>query len=137
MKSTPDYLPLYDDDRSTGFYELYKHKIIDNNPNFEKSVIGRQLVVQNIHLTEEVIEFPVVIYTGTSITTMGNKLTKEQYSLSTIGTPLINKKYIQNNQIEIAFKHKFSDILIYLTVIFWFLLIVVYLYCKTKKINIF
>lgn len=136
-KSTPDYLPLYADNGSADFYGLYKNKIIDNNLNFKKSIMGRKLIVQNIRLVGEVIEFPVIIYADTSITTMGNQLTKEQYSLSTIGTPIINAKYIQNNQIEIAFKHKFSDIFIYLTILLWCLLIVFYLYCKTKNINIF
>ncbi|MFZ1354604.1 MAG: hypothetical protein WAS52_08605, partial [Enterococcus aquimarinus] len=71
-----------------------------------------------------------IIYAGTRLTTMGTELASDQYSLSVIGTPIINREYVDNNQIEIEYNNKFNDLSIYLTLIMWGIVIIIGIYFK-------
>lgn len=135
MKSTPDYLPFYENENFKNIhelnaYELYKNNIINKNQYFKKSIVKSKLVVKEINFSEEFIEFPVIIYAGTRLTTMGTELASDQYSLSVIGTPIINREYVNNNQIEIEYNNKFNDLSIYLTLIMWGIVIIIGIYFK-------
>ncbi|MFZ2585439.1 MAG: hypothetical protein WAX20_04475, partial [Enterococcus aquimarinus] len=135
MKSTPDYLPFYENENFKNIhelnaYELYKNNIINKNQYFKKSIVKSKLVVKEINFSEEFIEFPVIIYAGTRLTTMGTELASDQYSLSVIGTPIINREYVDNNQIEIEYNNKFNDLSIYLTLIMWGIVIIIGIYFK-------
>ena len=110
--------------------ELYKNNIINKNQYFKKSIVKSKLVVKEINFSEEFIEFPVIIYAGTRLTTMGTELASDQYSLSVIGTPIINREYVDNNQIEIEYNNKFNDLSIYLTLIMWGIVIIIGIYFK-------
>ncbi|MCB5955090.1 hypothetical protein [Enterococcus sp. CWB-B31] len=127
QKTTPDYLPSYGEN-VTDTYKLYGNKIIYANEFFEKSIEKSKLIITMKESNKESIEFPIIIYTNTILSTNGKKLSKSNYVLSEIGTPIINKDYLKNNQVEIEFNHESLDMFIYLTIILWIISLLKSLY---------
>ena len=132
-KTTPDYLPIYDN-TDLNKYKLYEEKIIYKNEIFEKSVNNSKLIIYMDQSDDKYTELPVIIYTDTILSTNGIEIAKRDYKLSEIGTPIIPNGLIENNQVEIAFDHKFSDFFIVITVILWIVVGLVYLYRARIKI---
>lgn len=132
-KTTPDYLPIYDN-TDLNKYKLYEEKIIYKNEIFEKSVNNSKLIIYMDQSDDKYTELPVIIYTDTILSTNGIEIAKRDYKLSEIGTPIIPNDLIENNQVEIAFDHKFSDIFIVMTIILWIVVVLVYLYRARIKV---
>ena len=132
-KTTPDYLPIYDN-TDLNKYKLYEEKIIYKNEIFEKSVNNSKLIIYMDQSDDKYTELPVIIYTDTILSTNGIKIAKRDYKLSEIGTPIIPNGLIENNQVEIAFDHQLSDFFIVITVILWIVVGLVYLYRARIKI---
>lgn len=132
-KTTPGYLPIYDN-TDLNKYKLYEEKIIYKNEIFEKSVNNSKLIIYMDQSDDKYTELPVIIYTDTILSTNGIEIAKRDYKLSEIGTPIIPNGLIENNQVEIAFDHKFSDFFIVITVILWIVVGLVYLYRARIKI---
>ena len=135
-KTTPDYLPIYDN-TDLNKYKLYEEKIIYKNEIFEKSVNNSKLIIYMDQSDDKYTELPVIIYTDTILSTNGIEIAKRDYKLSEIGTPIIPNGLIENNQVEIAFDHQLSDFFIVITVILWIVVGLVYLYRARIKIWIF
>ena len=135
MKSTPDYLPLYSDDPSLDEYKMYRDKVISPSDNYSKSIHNSELIIKEnskgTNFDDKYMEFPVIVYKETNLTTMGVPLTRNQYSLSAIGTPIIDSKYINNNQLEIDFNDQYFVVFIYLTLFFW-LVVLIQLFKKSS-----
>ena len=132
-KTTPDYLPIYDN-TDLNKYQLYEEKIIYKNEIFEKSVNNSKLIIYMDQSDDKYTELPVIIYTDTILSTNGIEIAKRDYKLSEIGTPIIPNGLIENNQVEIAFDHQLSDFFIVITVILWIVVGLVYLYRARIKI---
>ena len=132
-KTTPDYLPIYDN-TDLNKYKLYEEKIIYKNEIFEKSVNNSKLIIYMDQSDDKYTELPVIIYTDTILSTNGIEIAKRDYKLSEIGTPIIPNGLIENNQVEIAFDHQLSDFFIVITVILWIVVGLVYLYRARIKI---
>ena len=132
-KTTPDYLPIYDN-TDLNKYKLYEEKIIYKNEIFEKSVNNSKLIIYMDQSDDKYTELPVIIYTDTILSTNGIEIAKRDYKLSEIGTPIIPNGLIENNQVEIAFDHQLSDFFIVITVILWIVVGLVYLYSARIKI---
>ncbi len=94
---TPDYLPdtvehgQLTEEESKAYYDLYEKYIIAKHDNFTKTIKGNSIeyswtsadVVENL-------EIPAVIYANSQIQLDGEKLTSADYSLTEIGTILLN-----------------------------------------------
>ena len=132
-KTTPDYLPIYDN-TDLNKYKLYEEKIIYKNEIFEKSVNNSKLIIYMDQSDDKYTELPVIIYTDTILSTNGIEIAKRDYKLSEIGTPIIPNGLIENNQVEIACDHQLSDFFIVITVILWIVVGLVYLYRARIKI---
>ena len=132
-KTTPDYLPIYDN-TDLNKYKLYEEKIIYKNEIFEKSVNNSKLIIYMDQSDDKYTELPVIIYTDNILSTNGIEIAKRDYKLSEIGTPIIPNGLIENNQVEIAFDHQLSDFFIVITVILWIVVGLVYLYRARIKI---
>lgn len=132
-KTTPDYLPAYGT-TELDKYKLYEEKIIYKNEMFKKSVKDSRLIINMDQTDRQATEFPVIIYSDTILSTNGKEISKSKYKLSEIGTPIIPNDLIENNQVEIAFDHKFSDIFIVMTIILWIVVVLVYLYRACIKV---
>lgn len=103
QKATPDYLPIYEDNKLNK-YEQYKKWVIDPNESgkFTKTVENNRLVVTWNGEGEE-IPIPVIVYHETLVSFNQKELVKEDLKLSSIGTPiLVSKKGM--NHLEISYQ---------------------------------
>jgi hypothetical protein len=120
QKPTPDYLPSYTG-RNKNPYQLYANEIIHPNDNFNKTVKKNRIIVKE-KLQEKnsrTIEFPVTIYTNSKLTTKGKPISKKKYKLSKIGSPIIARTEIRNNQIELEFDNSKQNYLAAAVMLFW------------------
>lgn len=92
QKGTPDYLPVYDETGRNN-YNLYKEKVVDPNPDFQKIVAGTSLIVKWNQTEAGQAQLPIVLYHGSEIAVNGKKVSP---SLSEIGTPTVQAKSGEN-----------------------------------------
>ncbi len=92
QKGTPDYLPVYDETGRNN-YNLYKEKVVDPNPDFQKIAAGTSLIVKWNQSEAGQAQLPIVLYHGSEIAVNGKKVSP---SLSEIGTPTVQAKSGEN-----------------------------------------
>lgn len=103
VKSTPDYLPLYQATRANK-YKLYKALVIDQADQVTKTVQGQQLVVNWTSANPDPITLPLVVYAGSQVSLNGQKLTLADLLLTPIGTPIVTSQ-VGNNQLILSYPH--------------------------------
>ncbi|OTN76982.1 hypothetical protein A5886_002061 [Enterococcus sp. 8G7_MSG3316] len=126
QKSAPDYLPLYKIDQSSK-YGAYGDDVIKNNHHFDKKVEHKALLVTWQGDQVEKVKVPVIKYERTQLVLNGQKLEKDDYSLSTIGVVSLNQK-IGQNELTVTYKAPwFFMITLLLPALFWIAIICYYL----------
>lgn len=133
-KTTPDYLPTYDETNENK-YDLYGEKVIQNNHFSKKRAAGLNLVVDIGSNEQGTIGLPVIVYEETQLITGGKVLSKEQFELSSIGTTIIPTNIIKDNQVQVNFTANYLYFFVYATVFFW-LVVVSYYLLKTRKYSV-
>lgn len=98
QKSTPDYLPLYNDDKISR-YGTYGDEIIQKNHFFEKSVVNGKLQVTWKSNSNKSIKIPIIKYKRTNLILNGNSLSDEDFDVNTIGVVTVNQVKGENNLI--------------------------------------
>lgn len=94
-KSTPDYLPLYQK-TSLNKYNLYQRLIIDNNDKYTKTIENGQLTLTWTADQDAQVNLPIILYKNSLIRLNGQNLSKSQYDLSYIGTPIVKQRAGEN-----------------------------------------
>lgn len=92
QKGTPDYLPVYEETGRNN-YNLYKQKVVDPTPDFQKIVAGKSLLVKWKQEQAGQTQLPIILYHGSEIAVNGKKVSP---SLSEIGTPTVQAKSGEN-----------------------------------------
>jgi hypothetical protein len=95
VKPTPDYVPIYGKIGEQNTYDLY-YKNIVTNQKAEKLVEDGYLVLTWPAAEGEELNLPIVVYKDSILTLNGKELDKDDYSLSTIGTPTVSSQKGQN-----------------------------------------
>lgn len=117
-KSTPDYLPVYGDFKGN-YYEAYDKKIIQKNKYLTKSLNDSTILIEFTDWHKKEIELPIIVYKDTILMTGEKQLTRGEYRLSQIGTPIIPTELIENNQIKVKFDAKRKMVFVSLTIVIW------------------
>lgn len=84
QKSTPDYLPVYENYEATK-YKLYKAQVIDLEEYFGKEIEKDKLLVKWVGEDSERAMVPIVGYKNTSLILNGERLTADEVQHSQIG----------------------------------------------------
>ncbi|MGG5318815.1 hypothetical protein [Enterococcus sp. AZ072] len=133
QKGTPDYLPVYEETGRNN-YNLYKQKVVDPNPDFQKIVAGNSLIVKWTQSKAGQTQLPIVLYHGSGIAVNGKKVSP---TLSEIGTPAVQAKS-GVNKVRLWFNPPFYvDVGIWLAILFWLLCPVYYVVKKTRLKKMF
>ncbi|OJG78497.1 hypothetical protein RV10_GL001492 [Enterococcus pallens] len=115
QKGTPDYLPVYDETGRNN-YNLYKEKVVDPNPDFQKIAAGTSLIVKWNQAEARQAQLPIVLYHGSEIAVNGKKVSP---SLSEIGTPTVQAKSGEN-KVRLWFNPPlYVNAGIWLAILFW------------------
>lgn len=93
------------------------------------------LVVDIESNEQATIELPVIVYEETQLITGGKVLSKGQFELSSIGTPIIPTNIIKDNQVQVSFTANYLYFFVYTTVFFW-LVVVGYYLLKIRKYSV-
>ena len=88
VKSTPDYVPIYGTIGKQNTYDLYYENIVMNQRT-EKLIKDNYLVLTWQADEGEELNLPIVVYKDSILTLNGKELDKDDYNLSTIGTPTV------------------------------------------------
>ena len=94
VKPTPDYVTI----GKQNTYDLY-YKNIVTNQKAEKLVEDGYLVLTWQAAEGEELNLPIVVYKDSILTLNGKELDKDDYSLSTIGTPTVSSQKGQNKTV--------------------------------------
>ncbi len=95
VKPTPDYVPIYGTIGEQNTYDLYYENIVTNQ-KAEKLLEDGYLVLTWQAAEGEELNLPIVVYKDSILTLNGKELDKDDYSLSTIGTPTVSSQKGQN-----------------------------------------
>ena len=98
VKPTPDYVPIYGTIGKQNTYDLYYENIVTNQ-KAEKLLEDGYLVLTWQAAEGEKLNLPIVVYKDSILTLNDNELDKDDYSLSTIGTPTVVSQRGQNKLI--------------------------------------
>jgi hypothetical protein len=96
VKSTPDYLPLYQETKKNK-YKLYDALVIKQEEGIDKETSKTSI---NLSWTSEQTEskqLPIVLYKGSQVNLNGKDLDLTQTDLSAIGTPTITSQPGKNS----------------------------------------
>lgn len=104
VKSTPDYLPLYQTTKANK-YRLYKALVIDQADKVDKQASHQGVLVNWTSAQAETISLPLVIYGGSQLYLNGQELDKKDLLLTPIGTPII-KGQAGPNQVLLSYPHQ-------------------------------
>lgn len=91
VKPTPDYVPIYGTIGKQNTYDLYYENIVTNQ-KAEKLLEDGYLVLTWQAAEGEKLNLPIVVYKDSILTLNGKELDKDDYSLSTIGTPTVSSQ---------------------------------------------
>lgn len=128
-KSTPDYLPIYQQNHKNN-YRQYEQHILALNPNFKKYVKNHQLYVEWTGEKIAKVKVPIVKYARTELSLNGKKLTDKDILLTKIGTITV-KQQPGKNVLTVTFKG--SKQIIYPIIFSMFSwIIAIYFLFKTK-----
>ena len=102
VKSTPDYVPIYGTIGKQNTYDLYYENIVTNQRT-EKLIKDNYLVLTWQADEGEELNLPIVVYKDSILTLNGKELDKDDYNLSTIGTPTISSQE-GKNKLELRYQ---------------------------------
>ncbi|KAF1306013.1 hypothetical protein [Candidatus Enterococcus willemsii] len=100
-KSTPDYLPIYQDN-PLNKYNQYEKYVLNNPHKFKKTVKNHRLVVEWESNTTDMLDVPVINYERTELTLNGKALQKDDLRLTKIGTIQVQSK-IGHNELVLTY----------------------------------
>ena len=95
VKPTPDYVPIYGTIGKQNTYDLY-YKNVVKNQSAEKLLEDGYLVLTWQAAEGEELNLPIVVYRDSILTLNGQELNKDDYRLTTIGTPIVSSQKGQN-----------------------------------------
>ena len=102
VKPTPDYVTIYGTIGKQNTYDLY-YKNIVTNQKAEKLVEDGYLVLTWQAAEGEELNLPIVVYKDSILTLNGKELDKDDYNLSTIGTPTVSSQE-GKNKLELRYQ---------------------------------
>lgn len=102
VKSTPDYVPIYGTIGKQNTYDLYYENIVMNQRT-EKLIKNNYLVLTWQADEGEELNLPIVVYKDSILTLNGKELDKDDYNLSTIGTPTVSSQE-GKNKLELRYQ---------------------------------
>lgn len=102
VKSTPDYVPIYGTIGKQNTYDLYYENIVMNQRT-EKLIKDNYLVLTWQVDEGEELNLPIVVYKDSILTLNGKELDKDDYNLSTIGTPTVSSQE-GKNKLELRYQ---------------------------------
>ena len=102
VKSTPDYVPIYGTIGKQNPYDLYYENIVMNQRT-EKLIKDNYLVLTWQADEGEELNLPIVVYKDSILTLNGKELDKDDYNLSTIGTPTVSSQE-GKNKLELRYQ---------------------------------
>ncbi|WP_313967263.1 hypothetical protein [uncultured Streptococcus sp.] len=102
VKSTPDYVPIYGTIGKQNTYDLYYENIVMNQRT-EKLIKDNYLVLTWQADEGEELNLPIVVYKDSILTLNGKELDKDDYILSTIGTPTVSSQE-GKNKLELRYQ---------------------------------
>ena len=102
VKPTPDYAPIYGTIGKQNTYDLYYENIVTNQRT-EKLIKDNYLVLTWQADEGEKLNLPIVVYKDSILTLNGKELDKDDYNLSTIGTPTVSSQE-GKNKLELRYQ---------------------------------
>lgn len=102
VKSTPDYVPIYGTIGKQNTYDLYYENIVTNQRT-EKLIKDNYLVLTWQADEGEELNLLIVVYKDSILTLNGKELDKDDYNLSTIGTPTVSSQE-GKNKLELRYQ---------------------------------
>ena len=102
VKPTPDYVPIYGTIGKQNTYDLYYENIVTNQRT-EKLIKDNYLVLTWQADEGEELKLPIVVYKDSILTLNGKELDKDDYNLSTIGTPTVSSQE-GKNKLELRYQ---------------------------------
>ena len=102
VKSIPDYVPIYGTIGKQNTYDLYYENIVTNQRT-EKLIKDNYLVLTWQADEGEELNLPIVVYKDSILTLNGKELDKDDYNLSTIGTPTVSSQE-GKNKLELRYQ---------------------------------
>lgn len=102
VKPTPDYVPIYGTIGKQNTYDLYYENIVTNQRT-EKLIKDNYLVLTWQADEGEELNLPIVVYKDSILTLNGKELDKDDYNLSTIGTPTVSSQE-GKNKLELRYQ---------------------------------
>lgn len=102
VKPTPDYVPIYGTIGKQNTYDLYYENIVTNQRT-EKLIKDNYLVLTWQADEGEKLNLPIVVYKDFILTLNGKELDKDDYNLSTIGTPTVSSQE-GKNKLELRYQ---------------------------------
>ena len=102
VKSTPDDVPIYGTIGKQNTYDLYYENIVMNQRT-EKLIKDNYLVLTWQADEGEELNLPIVVYKDSILTLNGKELDKDDYNLSTIGTPTVSSQE-GKNKLELRYQ---------------------------------
>lgn len=102
VKPTPDYVPIYGTIGKKNTYDLYYENIVTNQRT-EKLIEDNYLVLTWQADEGEELNLPIVVYKDSILTLNGKELDKDDYNLSTIGTPTVSSQE-GKNKLELRYQ---------------------------------
>lgn len=135
VKPTPDYVPIYGTIGKQNTYDLYYENIVTNQRT-EKLIKDNYLVLTWQADEGEELNLPIVVYKDSILTLNGKELDKDDYNLSTIGTPTVSSQE-GKNKLELRYQEPewlFVAISAPLIVLGIIVLQWIYIKVKTQKV---
>lgn len=102
VKPTPDYVPIYGTIGKQNTYDLYYENIVTNQRT-EKLIKDNYLVLTWQADEGEKLNLPIVVYKDSILALNGKELDKDDYNLSTIGTPTVSSQE-GKNKLELRYQ---------------------------------
>lgn len=102
VKPTPDYVPIYGTIGKQNTYDIYYENIVTNQRT-EKLIKDNYLVLTWQADEGEKLNLPIVVYKDSILTLNGKELDKDDYNLSTIGTPTVSSQE-GKNKLELRYQ---------------------------------
>lgn len=131
VKSTPDYVPIYGTIGKQNTYDLYYENIVMNQRT-EKLIKDNYLVLTWQADEGEELNLPIVVYKDSILTLNGKELDKDDYNLSTIGTPTVSSQE-GKNKLELRYQEpEWLFVAIFAPLIVLGIIVLQWIYIKVK-----
>lgn len=133
QRSTPDYLPLYQETKKNK-YNLYGEEIIEKNDTVAKTVENGKLTLRWQGDQEAWKALPIINYRYTELTLNQQPLTEKDVSLSAIGAVSVQQQAGENVLVVDYDAPWFFDGALWLTIISWLALLIGFISWKTRQL---